>query len=321
MSLFGWFRSETPDIDVMAKQNDIPGLIRALRSHDADVQTRAAHALGTLGPDAVDTVLRAFKTRDTTKKLGLIRALTEIRNPRTIPPLVSALRDENSEIRWQATIALGEIGGDTVTKPLFKALRDPDKYVRYGAAISLTKIGWKPGDLTERAYYFSAMQEWMVVGEIGKPAIPALTGLLKDPDSAVRLKAIEILGEIGDRDAVPALMRSLGDENREVRWHAVLASPKCGISPAHLPRGLLKRPQNKKNPWIAGFLNFLLPGTGYAYLGKWWGTLIFSFDELLTVWIFKWEGDNNSYLILLPLYLLLGIHAWYMTTQIPKDPP
>jgi hypothetical protein len=76
-----------------------------------------------------------------------------------------------------------------------------------------------------------------------------------------------------------------------------------------------------KNPWIAGFLNFLLPGLGYAYLGKWWGTMIFQIDVLTTVWLFRLEGDDNSYAVLLPIYLLLGLHAWYITTKMPKDPP
>jgi hypothetical protein len=321
MLVLSLFQTGMPDIDALAKKKDYRGLLRALQFHDADVQSKAVLALGTLGDPAADFLIRALKTRDTTTKLGIIRALAKIGPLRGLPALSNLLHDESSEIRWQAAIALGEIGNDTAISPLCNAMRDPDKYVRYGAAISLTRLGWKPQNPTERAYYFAALQEWMAVRQIGKPAIPALTGLLRDHDSTVRLRAIELLGETGDKDAIPALMQSLGDENREVRWHAVLASPRCGISPVHLPRGLLKRPQNERNPWIAGFLNFLLPGTGYAYLGKWWGSLIFSFDELATVWIFKMEGDNNSYLVLLPLYLLLGLHAWYMTTKIPRDPP
>ncbi|MGA7797182.1 MAG: HEAT repeat domain-containing protein [Methanoregula sp.] len=321
MSIFAFFRSRKPDIAAMAQKKDVPGLIRALRYHDADIQMQAAKALGTLGPGAIDRLIRALKTKNKTVKLGIIGALSEIESPRSIQPLIGTLRDENSEVRWQAAIALGEIGDEAAIKPLCEALRDPDKYVRFGASIALTKLGWKPQDSTERAYYFAGMQEWMAVRNIGKPAIPALAGLLRDRDSTVRMKVIELLGSTGDKDAIPALMQSLGDDNREVRWNTVLAAPKCGISLPYLPRGLSKRPQNMKNPWIAGFLNFLLPGTGYAYLGKWWGTLIFSFDELATVYILKMEGDTNSYVVLLPVYLLLGFHAWYMTTKIPKDPP
>ncbi|HUH79344.1 MAG TPA: HEAT repeat domain-containing protein, partial [Methanoregula sp.] len=283
MPVFSFFGQE-PDTDAMAKNGDIRGLVRALRSRNSGVQTRAAKALGTLGPGAVDTLILALKTKNRTVKLGIIGALSRIGDPRAVGPLVAALADENSEVRWQAAIALGEIGDGAATEPLGNALRDPDKYVRFGAAISLSRLGWKPQDPAERAYYFAGMQEWKAVREIGRPAVPALKGLLCDHDSAVRVKAVELLGSIGDEEAVPALMQSLGDENRDVRWGTVLAATKCGISPMHLPRGISKRPQDTKNPWIAGFLNFLLPGTGYAYLGMWWGALIFSFDELATVW-------------------------------------
>ena len=315
------FPKKKPDIDALVQKKDINGLIRALRYHDADIQIRATKGLGSLGPGAIDTLIRALKTNNKTVKLGIIGALSEIESPRSLQSLIDTLKDENSEVRWQAAIALGEIGDEAATKPLAEALRDPDKYVRFGASIALTKIGWKPADLTERAYYFAGMQEWMAVKHIGKPAIPALTDLLHDRDSAVRMKVVELLGSLGDEEAVPALMRTLGDENREVRWHTVLASPKVGISIQHLPRGLSMRPQDTKNPWIAAFLNFLLPGTGYSYLNFWWGALVFSFDELITVWVFKWEGDTNSYLVLFPIYVILGVHAWYITTKMPKDPP
>ena len=43
----------------MAQKNDVPGLIRALRYHDADIQMQAAKALGTLGPGAIDRLIRA----------------------------------------------------------------------------------------------------------------------------------------------------------------------------------------------------------------------------------------------------------------------
>jgi hypothetical protein len=316
-----WFTLKKPDIETLKARKDTAGLIRALRSRDTEVQVGAAKALGTLGPDALDKLETALGTRNKTVKLGIIGALSEIGSPRSIAPLKRALTDENSEVRWQAAIALGEINDQEAIGPLQHALRDPDKYVRYGAAFSLAKLGWKPLDPAERAYYFAGMQEWNATKEIGKPAIPALTGLLRDRDSKVRIKAVELMGAIHDPSAIPALMKSLGDENREVRWNTVLASPKCGVSLTYLPRGLSKRPQTTKNPLVAGFLNFLLPGLGYGYLGKWWGTMIFQIDVMATVWIFRMEGDTNSYTLLFPIYLLLAIHAWYITTKMPKDPP
>lgn len=321
MSLLDLFRAKKPDIESLATKKDIRGLIRALRFRDVDVQLDAAKALGSLGPDAIGHLLTALRIRDKTIKLGIIGALAEIRSPESIGPLSATLSNENSEVRWQAALALGEIGDPAAAAALQSTLSDPDKYVRYASATSLTMLGWKPHNDDEKARYFAAMLEWNAARQIGKPAVPALVSLLRDRDSSVRIKAVEILGEMGEKDATPALMQSLGDENREVRWSAALAAPKCSIPMKALPRGLSRRPQAMKNPWIAGFLNFLLPGLGYGYLGKWWGTMIFQIDVMATVWLFKLEGDANSYAVLLPIYLLLGFHAWYITTKMPKDPP
>jgi HEAT repeat protein len=321
MSFADRFRAKKPDIGSLARNRDIHGLVRALRFRDLDVQLDAAQALGSLGPDAIGHLLSALTTRDKTVKLGIIGALAEIRSPETVGPLIAALSDKNSEVRWQAALALGEIGDPAATSALVSALRDPDKYVRFAAALSLTTIGWKPGDADERARYFAAMQEWKAVRQIGRPAVPAVVDLLRDRDSTVRIQAVDLLGAMGEKDATPALMQSLGDENRDVRWSAALAAPKCSIPMKALPRALARRPQALKNPWIAGLLNFLLPGLGYGYLGKWWGPMIFQIDVTATVWLFRAEGEGNSYAMLLPLYLLLGVHAWYITTKMPRDPP
>jgi HEAT repeat protein len=321
MFFSGLFKKEAPDIEGMATRKDIRGLIHTLRFPDTSVQIRAAQALGKLGPAAIDHLLRALPTRDRNVKLGIIGALTEIRSRETAGPLIALLSDRNSEVRWQAAIALGEIGDDAAIGPLITAMGDTDKYVRYGAAISLTELGWKPHDASERAYYFAALLEWEAVRQTGRPAVPALVRLLHDRDSSVRIKAVELLGETGDAAATPALMRSLGDMDREVRWRAALAAPRCSIPLKSLPRGLARRPQATKNPWIAGFLNFLLPGLGYGYIGKWWGPMVFQIDVIATVWLFQLGGENISYSVLLPVYLLLGAHAWYITTKIPRDPP
>lgn len=315
------FPRKKPDIRALTEKKDIYGLIRALHSPDLEIHTAAAKALGTLGPEAIDVLVKAVRTRNLAVKLGIIGALSEIRDPRSIPCLIDTLKDKNSEVRWQAAIALGEIDDPAVIEPLVTALQDTDKYVRHGAAFALAKRGWKPENEKELSDYYVGMQEWEAAKEIGKPAIPSLARSLKDKDSGIRTQAIDTLGEIKDPEATPALMRSLADENREVRWHAVVASPKVGIPLMYLPRGLAKRPQVIKNPLIAAFLNFMLPGLGYGYLGKWWGVLIFQVDITVTVWLFKFSGETISYQILFPLYFAFAIHAWYLAKKMPKDPP
>ena len=87
-----------------------------------------------------------------------------------------------------------------------------------------------------------------------------------------------------------------------------------------MPRGLFQRPRIQKNPLVAGFLNFLLPGLGYGYLGKWWGIMIFQIELQITLSLWKSEGETNTYLLLYPLYFLLAVHAWYLAKNMPDEP-
>jgi len=320
MNFFNLLGRKKPDIVGLAARKDIAGLVKALQYNDVDVQSQIAKVLGSLGTEAMDELILALKKKDKRIRLGIIEALTLIKDPRAVPALITTLNDESSEVRWEAAIALGEIGDSRAIEPLVPALKDHDKYVRYGAAFALAKIDWKPADDIQKAYYFAGMQEWKAVKLIGKSAIPALSHILNDRDSNVRQKAIEILGEIGNPDATPALIHSLGDASSEVRWKAVLSSPRCGIRLMHLPRGLSRRPKMTKNPLIAGVLNFMIPGMGYAYIGKWWGLMIYEVDIALTIWIFKYWGETNTYELLFPIYLLLAVHAYYITKKMPEPP-
>jgi HEAT repeats/Armadillo/beta-catenin-like repeat len=315
---FPFFHTKKPDIEIIRQQKNIPALIQALRYDDFEVQTRAAEALGSLGTEGIDELILALKTKDKDVRLGIIEALAVLRDPRSVPSLIPLLTDTSNEIRWEAAIALGEINDPRAIPSLQQALRDPDKYVRYGAASALRKMRWKPPTVEEDAFVQVGLEEWQAVREIGEPAIPALSHVLSDRDNMVRIQSIDILGSIGDEKAIPALIRSLADENSEVRWKTVLASPKCGVPMIHLPRGLSRRPRTRKNPLVAGFLNFMLPGLGYGYLGKWWGIMIFQIDITVTVWLFRYEGEANTYGLLLPLYVVMALHAWYIAQKMPE---
>jgi len=311
---------KTADIEKLTAAKDIAGLIKTLHSDDMHTQSEAAKALGSLGPAAMDVLIQDLTKKDKEHHLVIIKALSEIRDPTPVPVLIGMLKDQNSEVRWGVAIALGEIGDSRATEPLIASLRDYDKYVRYGAAVSLQMLGWKPPTDEEKAFFLVGLQDWQAVGALGDSAIPALTTILHDRHSMVRIKAVETLGGIGSTRAIPVLMQSLADEDSDVRWAAVLASEKSGIHPMHLPRGLSLRPKKKKNPLIAGFLNFILPGLGYAYLAKWWGVMIYEIDIFATVWLLQYWG-TFSYEALLPIYILLAAHAYYITVKMPETAP
>jgi hypothetical protein len=51
-------------------------------------------------------------------------------------------------------------------------------------------------------------------------AVPALLKLVNTPRPDLRWELVHILGEIGDPQAAPALVRALEDDHYEVRWRA-----------------------------------------------------------------------------------------------------
>lgn len=314
-----WFgqTQQKPDIALLTERKDSAGLIRALTFDDFRVQTAAAKAIGSLGPDAIGEVIRKLGTRDRAVRLAMIEALAEIRDPRAVDPLLASLNDRDAEVRWGSAIALGEIGDPRAVTCLAQALRDPDKYVRYGASFALAKMDWKPDTSQDKALLFFGMQEWGALRDMGASALSVLEIARRDRDPGIRIRAVELLGEIAGSEAAPSLIRSLSDENSDVRWKAVLVSVKAGVPLLYLPRGISKRPRIRKNPKIAALLNFLLPGQGYNYLGKWWGILIFQFDVTVTLWLLRFGGETLSFTILMPLYLLIAIHAAYIAIKMP----
>jgi len=311
------FRPEPPDIEQMKKQKDINGLIRALMYKDLEIQWRAAEALGEMGTDGTDHLLSALHSRNKHIRLGVMEALGEIRAHDAVIPLTNALHDQDNEVRWEAALALGEIGDDRAIPFLVEGLKDRDRFVRYGAAVALDKFQWQPDSDTMHAYLHLGKQEWKEMVAIGEGAIEPLGVAMADHDSEIREKAVRALGAIGSEKAIPLVYHSLSDASDNVRWNAVKAAPRVGLSLAYLPRGLSLRPRLRKNPYIAGFLNFILPGMGYFYLGKWWGIIIFQIDVYATTLVFTTNGEFNTYGINYPIYFLLAAHAWYMASKMP----
>ena len=99
-------------------------------------------------------------------------ALGQIRDPRSVPPLISALKDENADVREQAAFALGQIR---------------DKRRRRSADHRASRM--RPPTCASRSSF--------ALGQIRDPrAIDALTVALKDASADVRQQAAFALGQI-----------------------------------------------------------------------------------------------------------------------------
>jgi HEAT repeat protein len=134
----------------------------------------------------------------------------------SIPLLIKALRDEWAEVRVEAGRGLGRCGPydpATAEPALRHALKDGDGFVRVEAALSLHAIRSDAATRGVRGVIYP-----------NKQSIPPLRRELKNPDHRVRLRAVEILGEIS-ADALggladPELCMALKDARADVRRKA-----------------------------------------------------------------------------------------------------
>ncbi len=109
-----------------------------------------------------------------------------------IPLLFRAMGDADWRVRKTAVEGLVSIGGARVIDGLLQALNTPDNAGARNSAIE-------------------------ALVQIGGPSIDALLNLVETSDPDVRKFVVDILGDIKDPRAVPALIGRLGDEDENVR--------------------------------------------------------------------------------------------------------
>jgi len=226
---------KTDQVSKWEEDGEVDPLIAALKDENYDVREAATQALGRIGKPAVEPLIVALRDEDWRTRCRAADALGEIGDARAVQPLIAAaLQDRNRRVQEDATQALGKIGDVRTVELLITALKNENWDVREAAAVALGKIGWQPGDITERASYLIALGKLDEAGKLGAPGVEPLIVALRDEDWRTRCRAAEALGEIGDAMAVEPLIGALKDRNRRVQEDATQALGKIG-KPAVAP--------------------------------------------------------------------------------------
>jgi HEAT repeat protein len=153
-----------------------------------------------------------------------------------LPAIANVLCDPDRFVRWAAARSIGHIGprqAPFAVVGLGKLLADPDDNVRLAASATLEAMGPEAkeampsliqaigsGDAETRVaaiYILAGIGAENVAG-----AVPALIGALSAEDARVRRAAADMLGRLGPiaAQAVPALQKSLEDDDQDVRINA-----------------------------------------------------------------------------------------------------
>jgi HEAT repeat protein len=224
-------------------KSSLPKLLDDLGSKDPQVRTRAALALGELGPDAqraISALFKVLKDRDENLARDAAQALRAIGAPSRddLPLLIAGLRDNSPRVRGYAVEALGKMGPEarSAVPNLVQVLKEKETEpeLRQQAARCLGQIG--AAATTEGVPALSeALKDSEVVvretaaealGKFGgqaRTAAPSLIAVLADKETTVRRAALAALAQIGPdgKEVLPKLKPSFKDADPEVRRHAL----------------------------------------------------------------------------------------------------
>ncbi len=181
--------------------------IRGVLKNDADPKRRAAaaSALGEfLDPGGTPLLVKAAADTDVGVRTAVLGALRRLNDPDAAPAITAGLGDGSVPVRLAAIDAASHVAGYADTGSVAKLLSDPDAVARAKACDALA--------------LFRA-----------KGSAAGLAAIAKtDSDEAVRIAAVNALGELGDAAGKSAVDAALNDPASRVRDAAKVAQLKLG---------------------------------------------------------------------------------------------
>ena len=190
---------------------DVGAVCKRLRDPDLTVQTKAVETIVRINdPRAVHHLLDILQDESEYVRRAAVEVLNQVGNSSAIKDLLEALRDRDWWVRVRAADALGTIGGPKVIEAVLSLIKDKDEFVRRCVIEILN---------SNRAH-------------AGNEAVfESLVGALDDDDWWVRERAIDALASMGDRRAVPWLLRVLEKDGKAapvaIRALASLGDPQA----------------------------------------------------------------------------------------------
>ena len=201
-----------------------------LTDKNPEIRIKAAEGLGRVGGRQSVTILRqGLSDKNLGVRVAVVEALGFIGGRLAMTVLSEALKDRSTEVRLRSVEALKDAGTINSIPIIQKAFGDKEESVRLNAALMLRKIGnrravpalGKAALSDNSAAVRAAAAEYL--GKIGvkdKRTVGILAKALEDKVPTVRIRAIESLGFLQLREAIPILEIALGDRDSGVRLRA-----------------------------------------------------------------------------------------------------
>ena len=209
---------------------------------DVNVVTSIVFALRKLNKAReVEPFTAATARRDEQTRAVIALSLGSFGDTRAVEPLINLLHNDEALIRCAAACMLGDLGDQRAVEPLLEILGDDDFETRSSVVKALGLLGDKRAVLPLLALFDRnkpAYRRVFVIEALDRlddlQAVEPLIQRLLDIDEVeeVRQAAIEVLGHLGDKRAVPYLLPGLANTDGyfayEMRWRAAVALGQIG---------------------------------------------------------------------------------------------
>ena len=150
------------------------------------------------------------------------------------------LRASQADTRWWAVRALAQFDtSHDLTGDLLQALGDEADEVRQCSAMSLARhpdpqaVLALVGSLSDRDAMTAALARSALVA-IGADAVAALIELLDNGSRPAKLEAVRALAEIKDPRAIPALMKTFGEDSTIMHYWAEQGLGRLGLGMVYI---------------------------------------------------------------------------------------
>jgi HEAT repeat protein len=212
----------------------VRGITQTLQDPMPAIRRAAATALGELGsPEAIPALAQALADPDSDVRVEAVRTLSVIDDERVVDALISALKDPESKVREVANEALIRWSSPAVARRLVESLRSP--VLRKPVSELLARMGGSAVEPLVNILVEGYPELAPTVGEtleqlVGREVFLERLGSM-DPEE--RLRSVLALGAMGGREAIDGLSRALSDPNEQIRIRAVRLLGELGD-----PRGI-----------------------------------------------------------------------------------
>jgi HEAT repeat protein len=213
-------------IGKVGSREDGKVLLPLLADESNEVRERALHALGVLRVKEAGPELAALYETSRKKPLGtkVLATLSRIADPGQSELFVQVVQESDLEKKRLAIEGLGRISDGSRLAALKKDYqRERDEQVRLAYCFALALMG-------DRAFLDTIVltlpsrtlgeRSRGYLLELGRPILPDLYPYLSDQDADIRAALSDVIGVMGDAEAIPRLSPLLNDPSARVADHA-----------------------------------------------------------------------------------------------------